>query len=308
MDKSPEKTAFPRFCKTRIAPTPSGYLHVGNVLSFAITAHLARKTGARILLRIDDLDRARLRSEYVGDIFESLRYLGIPWDEGPEDMREYEVKYSQLHRLQQYRAALEELKQAGRLYACDCPRNARIETHICPHTHIPFSSPGVNWRLHTYRDTPLTIRSLGQPPLATALPGDMQDFIVRKKDGFPAYQLASCVDDDYFGIDLVVRGADLWSSTLAQSYLSKLLGENTFGKSTCYHHPLLKDDRTALKLSKSAGVTSVHYLRHKGTRPPEIYGTIAKMAGCQEQPEDYQSLAALLLEKWGGLLSRTASV
>ena len=308
MDSVPEKTTLWRFSKTRIAPTPSGYLHVGNVLSFSITAYLARKTGARILLRIDDLDRARLRSEYVRDIFESLRYLGIPWDEGPEDMQEYEAKYSQFHRLKEYRAALEELKQAGQLYACDCPRNALTEAHLCPQHRIPFSSPGVNWRLHTHPDTPLTIRSLWQPPLTTALPGDMQDFIVRKKDGFPAYQLASCVDDHYFGIDLVVRGADLWSSTLAQFYLSKLLGENTFGKSTCYHHPLLKDDRTALKLSKSAGATSVQYLRQKGVRPPEIYATIAKMAGCEEQPEDYQSLAALLLRKWGVVLSGTSSV
>ena len=97
---------MPTFQKTRIAPTPSGYLHLGNVLSFALTAALARRAGAAILLRIDDLDRERVSRDYVEDIFETLRFLGIPWDEGPRDFSEYERVWSQLHRLRLYREAL----------------------------------------------------------------------------------------------------------------------------------------------------------------------------------------------------------
>src|SRR5580698_8544901 len=76
---------FVVFRKTRIAPTPSGFLHLGNVLSFALTAGLARRSGASILLRIDDLDRERVSREYVEDIFDALNFLGIPWDEGPRN-------------------------------------------------------------------------------------------------------------------------------------------------------------------------------------------------------------------------------
>src|ERR1700719_4550756 len=99
----------PTFRKTRIAPTPSGFLHLGNVLSFAITAALARRTGARILLRIDDLDSQRSAPEFVQDIFDTLRYLEIPWDEGPRDYGEYASQYSQLHRMDLYNRALETL-------------------------------------------------------------------------------------------------------------------------------------------------------------------------------------------------------
>jgi glutamyl/glutaminyl-tRNA synthetase len=79
-----------RFNKTRIAPTPSGYLHLGNVLSFAVTALLAKESGAKILLRIDDLDQARVNKRYLQDIFDTLNFLEIPWHEGPRNLEEFE--------------------------------------------------------------------------------------------------------------------------------------------------------------------------------------------------------------------------
>ncbi|MEO6981295.1 MAG: glutamate--tRNA ligase family protein, partial [Mucilaginibacter sp.] len=102
--------------KTRIAPTPSGFLHVGNVLSFSITAALARKTGAKILLRIDDIDQARANTEYVQDIFDTLNFLEIPWDEGPRSVKEFEESYSQVHRLNLYNEAFETLRNSGAVY------------------------------------------------------------------------------------------------------------------------------------------------------------------------------------------------
>ncbi|RQP14538.1 MAG: tRNA glutamyl-Q synthetase, partial [Parapedobacter sp.] len=86
------------FIRTRIAPTPSGYLHLGNVFSFALTAALAKRSGAQILLRIDDLDYTRVKREYVEDIFHTLEFLKIPWHEGPRNYREYKQTYSQTYR------------------------------------------------------------------------------------------------------------------------------------------------------------------------------------------------------------------
>src|SRR5579863_8142302 len=110
------------FSKTRIAPTPSGFLHLGNALSFAITAAIAERTNAKILLRIDDLDRERVRKEYVQDIFDTLNFLEIPWHEGPRNFSEYETEYSQIHRLKWYQTALEQLKNSGQVFACNCSR------------------------------------------------------------------------------------------------------------------------------------------------------------------------------------------
>jgi len=115
----------PGFRRTRIAPTPSGFLHLGNVLSFAITAALARRTGAKILLRIDDLDRERVEGRFVEDIFETLHFLEMPWDEGPGDFHEYETRFSKVHRMDVYRAALEELRQ--RRAEIESLRNERTE-------------------------------------------------------------------------------------------------------------------------------------------------------------------------------------
>ena len=112
----------PVFNKTRLAPTPSGYLHLGNIYSFAVTAALARKTQAKILLRIDDADRERTNKLYVQDIFDTLDFLGIPWDEGPKNTKEYEQEYSQVHRMGIYTKALQQLRESGMLFACTCSR------------------------------------------------------------------------------------------------------------------------------------------------------------------------------------------
>jgi glutamyl-tRNA synthetase len=260
----------PTFRKTRIAPTPSGFLHVGNILSFAITAALARKTGARILLRIDDLDRERMEPEFVQDIFDTLRFLEIPWDEGPEHYEEFEKRYSQLHRLDLYIHALEILKGTGNVFACSCSRAdiARLSADgaypgTCRHKGLPLDGKETSWRLRT-----------GTDAVAGGLPPSMKDFMIRKKDGFPSYQLTSVVDDQHFGIDLVVRGEDLLPSTLAQTYLSRLLPGNPFAESHFVHHPLLTEP-SGSKLSKSAGAQSIRYLRKEGKKPREIYSLIA---------------------------------
>src|SRR5580658_3388462 len=171
------------FRRTRIAPTPSGFLHLGNVLSFALTAGLARRSGASILLRIDDLDRERVSREYVEDIYDALNFLSIPWDEGPRNWEEYKRTWSQVHRMGMYREMLERLRVSGKVFACDCSRSKILRESPdgvypggCRGRRLPLDKAGCSWRVNTS---------------GADLPEEMTDFVVRKKDRFPAYQLTS---------------------------------------------------------------------------------------------------------------------
>jgi glutamyl/glutaminyl-tRNA synthetase len=143
-----------------------------------------------------------------------------------------------------------------------------------------------------------------------SLPAEMRDFIVRKKDGFPAYQLASVIDDLHFGVDLVVRGQDLWPSTQAQQFLARQLRQDAFGEIHFYHHPLLVEPAgtklsksPGVKLSKSAGSPSILYMRGQGLKPADIYSMIARMTGNDFQAGSWQELVAGLGGDWVPVLS-----
>ncbi|MFB9843642.1 glutamate--tRNA ligase family protein [Mucilaginibacter ginsenosidivorans] len=288
-------TITAKFNKTRIAPTPSGFLHLGNVLSFAITAYVAEQTGAKILLRIDDLDRDRVNPEYVQDIFDTLNFMDIPWHEGPRNLLEFESEYSQVHRMDIYRGALKKLEENNAVFACTCSRsqirqNNPDETYpgTCRNKGIPLDTPDASWRIKTGAQTELAIKTLNNGVQKATLPANMYDFVVRKKDGFPAYQLASVIDDIHFGIDLVIRGQDLFPSTLAQLYLANKLEANIFTNNTFHHHPLLTEK--GKKLSKSSGDTSIHYLRKLGKKPADIYNQVAGAAGLHGNISNWREL------------------
>ncbi len=210
------------FNKTRIAPTPSGFLHLGNVLSFAITAALAERTGAKILLRIDDLDQSRANKWYIQDIFDTLNFLEIPYDEGPRTVKEFEDSYSQLHRMAMYREALRQLADEKKVFACTCSRRqlSNAEPCTCFDRQIPLNTENASWRLITGSSPELGIKNFGGEIISYVLPSEMYDFVVKKKDGFPAYQLTSVIDDLFYGVDLIVRGEDLWTTTQAQNTLA----------------------------------------------------------------------------------------
>jgi len=299
------------FTKTRIAPTPSGYLHIGNILSFSLTAGLARQAGASILLRIDDLDRERVETRYVEDIFETLRFLGIPWDEGPDDAADFERSWSQVQRLLLYETALGFLRRSGAVFACSCSR-ARLASAegypgTCRDRGISLDAPGVNWRLRTDFAARVGEGLIGGARAgegAGSLPVEMRDFVVRKKDGFPAYQLSSVVDDLHFGVDLVVRGEDLRASTMAQLYLAGALTAAgmpeaaRFGGVRFVHHPLLMAGGE--KLSKSAGATSIQYLRQQGASPADVFILIGQSLGAAEPVLNWEGLATLLFARGYG--------
>lgn len=248
-------------------------------MSFALTAALAHKTGANVLLRIDDMDRQRMDARYVDDIFETLHFLGIFYNEGPNKVAELENEWSQLHRMALYNEALQQLVSLNAVFACVCTR-AQLQTKeyqcSCADKQVPLDTSGAAWRLRTDQSLPLILNTLVDGVIKAILPDDMRNFVIRKKDGYPAYQLTSLIDDVYFNVDLIVRGADLWPSTLAQCYLANVLALNAFSNVTFHHHDLLMENENA-KLSKSAGATSINYLRQQGYTAAQVYALIGNM-------------------------------
>ena len=240
--------------RTRIAPTPSGLLHAGNAVNFLLTQHLARTTGRELLLRVDDLDRERVRPAYVQDIFEQLERLGIHWDLGPRSTEDLEEVWSQRHRLPLYHELLEALRATGQLFACTCTRTTLAHCR-CAERGIDLDAPEMTWRLRLSSPCIVTFRTphgQASKDLAELMPPP----VLRSREGRPAYQVASLADDLHFGIDLIVRGEDLFASTACQVHMAQLLGHSAFTEALFIHHRLLLDAHGA-KLSKSAGAAAL---------------------------------------------------
>jgi glutamyl-tRNA synthetase len=236
--------------RVRYAPTPSGYLHEGNALNFWLNRELARRTNGRILLRIDDLDASRKRAEYVQDVFDTLHWLGLGWDEGPRNVADFEGQWSQRHRVGAAHHILGILRQKGLLFACAKSRNELAQyggdyPEAFREQGLSLDAPDLAWRLRTPRGFA------------------MQDFVVRRRDGIPAYQVMSVADDLHFGITDIVRGADLEPSSKAQYYLAGQAELQAFLDIRIWHHPLVLDE-WGEKQSKSAGAASLRAQRDSG--------------------------------------------
>ncbi|MGY6744862.1 MAG: glutamate--tRNA ligase family protein [Cecembia sp.] len=276
------------FRLTRYAPTPSGFLHLGNIYSFVLTFHLAQKFGAKILLRIDDLDTERVKKKYIQDIFDTLDFLELPYHVGPKNLKDHKQHFSQEKRLDLYKIALEHLKDSGELFACNCSRKKIRNLHpkgfytgYCQNRNLSFESPDSAWRLRLNTSEKILLNDLFKGPVTGNIPAEIAYCVIRRKDGLPAYQLASLVDDLHFGTDLIVRGRDLWASSLAQVYLSEHLPANSFSKTVFAHHPLIKGANNQ-KLSKSFGATSVRFLRKSGKRKEDIFQLIGQFLGLKK--------------------------
>lgn len=276
--------------RARLAPTPSGYLHPGNAFSFVLTWLLVRAQGGRLLLRIDDLDATRTRAEYVEDLFASLEWLGLDYDEGPAGPSEFQQHWSQHHRLELYQQALEALAEAGQLFACVCSRKQLQERApdgrypgTCAELGRALLQPDVAWRLALYPPVGWQTRPAWQED-ERWMQAQMPCTILRRRDGLPAYQLASVVDDVHFGVNLIVRGQDLYSSTRFQRLLARRLhgvglpALERFEQVAFLHHPLLYEDPTR-KVSKSHDDLSLLQLRQSWKTPAPLLRWVGACLG-----------------------------
>jgi glutamyl-tRNA synthetase len=289
---------FSENIKTRFAPTPSGFLHLGNAFSFILTWLIARKNQGQIVLRIDDLDTERSQPEYIQDVFDSLAWLKLDYDEGPKNAEDFSQNYSQKLRLSSYLSVLKNLENSQFIYACDCSRKqiqAQSPTGIYPKTcrelNLGLNNPAYAWRVKVPDNQVITLNDWQKGKVKIGLGAEMGDFIIKRKEQIPAYQLVSLVDDLEFGINFIIRGEDLWSSSAAQVYLANIAQLADFQQTIFYHHPLIKDF-SGKKLSKSAGTTSLQYLRKQGLKPNLIYQLVAENLGIS--PHFIQSLEDLL--------------
>ena len=260
---------------SRLAPTPSGYLHLGNAVNFVLTWLLTRRASGVLHLRIDDLDRARLRPAYLDNIFRVIDWLGLDYDHGPHGPDDFLRHHSQLLHLPEYNAVLRRLAQRPGLVRAST-RTRTNETAVA----VTLETPGAAWRAHVPAGTEIRIPDLWQGESSTPLGASMPDFVIRKKDGVAAYQVASVVDDLRLGTTLIIRGQDLEPSTAAQLWLAGQLSETAAFNATrvrFFHHPLLTN-AAGQKLSKSQQL-------------PTDAGVLAHAAGRQAV---FQAVATLL--------------
>lgn len=282
-----------KFKLTRFAPTPSGFLHLGNIYSFLVTKILADKYEAKILLRIDDLDQERIKKKYIQDIFDSLDFMGLKYDLGPKNVKDFEQNYSCFKRLGLYQKQLEKLIEKKVVFACDCSRNKIQKMHpkgfytgFCKKRNLPYNTPESTLRINTPIKEKIRIQTLGGI-IESDIPGMLRDFVIKKKDGIPAYQLQSIMDDIHFGVDLIVRGNDLWGSSIAQVFLASHLDKNEFNQITFHHHDLIIGKKKQ-KLSKSAGDTSIQFLRKSGLKKEGVFELVGKMAGFSKPVKSFE--------------------
>ncbi|HXN34727.1 MAG TPA: glutamate--tRNA ligase family protein [Opitutaceae bacterium] len=270
----------------RLAPSPTGYLHLGHARTFWVAARRAEARGGTLVLRSDDLDAARFRMDFARAMIEDLRWLGLTWTEGP-DIGGPCAPYSQSERRPLYRRALESLHAAGLIYPCTRSRRDVIEAAGAPHEGGGDDEPvyprafrpdpgaalpplgetvGVNWRLRVPDGEELSFDD-GRLGRQSAVAGrDFGDFPVWRRDDCPSYQLACAVDDAAMGITEVVRGEDLVRSTFRQVLVYRALGLEIPGFCHC---PLMADEAGA-RLAKRHDALSLRALRARGQTPESI--------------------------------------
>ena len=285
----------------RLAPSPTGLLHLGHARTFWIALERARAAGGKLWLRDEDLDPQRSRPEFSAAMKGDLRWLGISWD----------AELRQSDRLALYRAAMQQLLASGLAYPCICSRRDLAQSIAAPHddddepiyngrcrpssdavilsaapersdgakskdpdaaspvdTGSAFSNlkPHTNYRFRIPTNDPVTFTdvSAGSQTFTPSL--DFGDFLLWRKDNLPSYQLACVVDDAAMGITEVVRGRDLLKSTARQILLQRALSLPT---PTYYHCDLMRD-ATGVRLAKRHDALSLRTLRDRGLTPAQV--------------------------------------
>ena len=272
--------------RTRFAPSPTGYLHLGHVLNAIWVWREARERGGEVLLRIEDHDGTRCRPEYEAALLDDLDWLGFAPDVGPSDaFRAGRTELRQSNATHHYEAALDRLRAQGLAYVCGCSRRriaAESPDIFNAETRYPGTcrrlglepGPGRGWRVvmdegtETFDD--LRLGQQAQEPAQQC-----GDVLVRDRLGNWTYQFAVVVDDLRQGIDVVVRGEDLLASTGRQIRLARLLGRSE--SPLFLHHPLIRKP-SGEKLSKASRDTGIRELRAAGASATEVLRFVRDVA------------------------------
>ncbi|QNI36852.1 tRNA glutamyl-Q(34) synthetase GluQRS [Edaphobacter albus] len=267
----------------RLAPSPTGLLHLGHAATFWTAYQRALQHNGTLLLRNEDLDPQRSRQEYVDAMIEDLAWLGIEWTL---------PMIVQSERIALYRAAFERLLASGHAYACTCSRRDLAQMTQAPHEETQADQPGnvddepvynrkcrpatnspaqslqenTNYRFRVPDGEAITFidRNLGSQSFIAGQ--DFGDFLIWRKDSLPSYQLSCVVDDAEMQITEVVRGADLLKSTARQILLQRALGLQT---PAYFHAPLLRDEQ-GIRLAKRHHALAIRSLRQRGLSPAEV--------------------------------------
>jgi glutamyl-tRNA synthetase len=283
----------------RLAPSPTGLLHLGHARTFWVAQERARANGGTLVLRNEDIDSTRFKLEFVPQMIEDLRWFGFEWQEGPDCGGAW-GPYSQSERRSFYIAALEKLRERGFVYPCTCsrkdirdaasaPNAGDDEGPIYPGTCRPKgdkwqvasdmkSGPSIvspvtchvprapNWRFHVPDGETISFTdgNFGEQKFVAGK--DFGDFVVWRGDDVPAYQLACMVDDAAIGITEVVRGADLLLSTARQILLYRALGLTP----PAFYHCALMLDEKGKRLAKRHDALSLRALREQGKTPESL--------------------------------------
>lgn len=270
----------------RLAPSPTGLLHLGNAWSFWLAWLDVRSRGGRLILRMEDIDPARSRAEYAEAARRDLKWLGLDWDEETP---------AQSGRSAAYDRTLDLLTQKGLTYPCFCTRKELrslagapqvgdegapypgLCRHLSPEERRRKEAEGrrAALRLSCPADKKWTFHDRVLGPQSLSLEDSGGDFALRRSDGVYAYQLAVVVDDLEAGVTTVVRGGDILASTPRQLYLISLLG----GRPPEYAHLPLIVDHEGERLAKRHNSLTLNALRESGVRPDTILGLLAGLSG-----------------------------
>ena len=288
LKKTPQKQAFchGRPYRGRLAPTPTGYLHLGHARTFWVAAERARSARGTLVMRNEDLDHSRCRREFADAMFKDLRWFGLAWEEGPDVGGPF-GPYDQSARISHYFRMWRKLRDAGAVYpsphsrkdvdrALAAPHEGDVEAifpvALRPGIKVGRNSEdpgGVNWRFRVPDGQKVEFIDGNYSRICRTAGVDFGDFIVWRKDGFPSYELAAVADDHAMSISEVVRGADLLTSTARQILLYRCIHWDV---PDFFHCPLLRDN-DGVRLAKRADALSLRRLRQSGFTPSHLRST-----------------------------------
>jgi glutamyl-tRNA synthetase len=264
----------------RLAPSPTGYLHLGHARTFWVAQERARAHGGELILRNEDMDSTRFKMEFADAMLEDLRWFGFKWSEGPDCGGPF-APYNQSERMSFYRAALEELRAGNFIYPCTCSRKDIQLAVTAPHAEddeviypgtcrnnrkSEIANRKFNWRFRVPDGETVSFAdgNFGEQQFIAGK--NFGDFVVWRGDDVPAYQLACVVDDAAMQVTEVVRGADLLVSTARQILLYRALNLLV---PDFYHCELMRDDK-GVRLAKRHDALSLRQLREHGESPENL--------------------------------------